>query len=484
MKLDYEKILHRPSLKEAAKRTKNDVKIDRDGLYIPSEVKDLGVGKKYFVRTFGCQANERDGETLIGILEKLGYEPADKMENAQIVILNTCAIRENAVERAFGELGHLKSQKREHDDVIIAICGCMVQQETVVERIYRKHPEVDLVFGTHNIHQLPSLLKTVVLQQQRVIEVFSYEGEVIENLPVRRLDSLKAWVNIMYGCDKFCTYCIVPYTRGKERSRLKEDILAEVRELKEQGYQEITLLGQNVNAYGKDLKDSSNGDFAQLLEDVAKTGIPRVRFVTSHPWDFSDQMIDIIAKYDNLMPFIHLPVQSGDTDILRKMGRRYSAEEYLTLYNKIRERIPGVSVTTDIIVGFPQESEEQFQHTLDLVDKCQYDSAFTFIYSPRPGTPAAKMQDDVSMDTKKERFNRLVEKINKYALQRNKEYIGKTLKVLVEGESKRNKDILSGYSENFKLINFKGSKDKIGKIVSVKITVAKTFTLEGEEVDE
>ena len=322
----------------------------------------------------------------------------------------------------------------------------------------------------------------VITKQTRIIEVFSCEGEVIENTPVKRLNNLKAWVNIMYGCDKFCTYCIVPYTRGKERSRLKKDILKEVQELKEQGYQEITLLGQNVNAYGKDLKED-NGDFGALLEDVAKIGIPRVRFVTSHPWNFTDKMIETIAKYDNLMPFIHLPLQSGDDEILRRMGRRYTKEKYIALYNKIRETIPGVSITTDIIVGFPNESEEAFKNTLEVVDTCHFDAAFTFIFSPREGTPAARMEDLIDMDTKHRRLEELIVHINKDALKRNESYVGKVVKVLVEGASKRNDNILTGYSESQKLVNFKGNPAHIGKIVNVLITKAKTFTIEGEEVE-
>jgi len=481
-KLDYEQILHKPNLREAARRSKNPSQIVYDDFSIPSEVENYGVGKKYYVCTYGCQANERDGETIIGILEKMGYTPTENMDEADIAILNTCAIRENAVDRVFGEIGHLKAAKRVKPDAIYAICGCMVQEEVVTKRIYEKCPHIDLVFGTHNIHKLPQLILDVITKQTRIIEVFSCEGEVIENTPVKRLNNLKAWVNIMYGCDKFCTYCIVPYTRGKERSRLKKDILKEVQELKEQGYQEITLLGQNVNAYGKDLKED-NGDFGQLLEDVAKIGIPRVRFVTSHPWNFTDHMIETIAKYDNLMPFIHLPLQSGDDEILRRMGRRYTKEKYIALYNKIRETIPGVSITTDIIVGFPNESEEAFKNTLEVVDTCHFDAAFTFIFSPREGTPAARMEDSIDMETKHRRLEELITHINKDALARNESYVGKVVKVLVEGSSKRNDNILSGYSESQKLVNFKGNPNSIGKIVNVLITKAKTFTIEGEEVE-
>ena len=482
MKKKYEELFKKPDLKEAAKRTRNVTPIIREELVIDNELKEIAQGKKYLIRTFGCQANERDEENIAGILEEVGYTKANDLEDADLIILNTCAVRENAEERVFGEIGNLKRLKANNPDLLFAICGCMVQEETMVEQILAKHRQVDIIFGTHNIVNLPSILLKAYSNKARVVEVYSKEGEVYENLPSVRNGKLKAWVNIMYGCDKFCTYCIVPYTRGKERSRLMEDILDEVRSLKEDGYQEITLLGQNVNAYGKDLH--ADYDFATLLIEVAKIGIPRIRFTTSHPWDFNSRMIEAIRDYDNIMPFVHLPLQSGDSDVLRRMGRRYTYEEYKRLYNEIREKVPGVSITTDIIVGFPNETEEQFNNTLKAADELAYDGAFTFIYSPRTGTPAARMKDEVSMEDKHIRFNKLVDIINKRGLERNLAYEGKVLKVLVEGTSKRNKEILSGYSEENKLVNFKGSIDSIGKIVKVKITKAKTYTLEGEEVHE
>jgi tRNA-2-methylthio-N6-dimethylallyladenosine synthase len=355
---------------------------------------------------------------------------------------------------------------------------CMAQQEHIVDKILKSYPQVDLVFGTHNINRLPLLLKDALLNKERVVEVFSNKSEIHENLPVVRSNNLKAWVNIMYGCDKFCTYCIVPYTRGKERSRLKEDILKEVKELKEKGFKEITLLGQNVNAYGNDLNKGYN--FADLLAEVSDIGIERIRFVTSHPWNFTEQMVDVIASRENIMPYIHLPIQSGDDDVLRRMGRRYTYEEYKKLYDSLRSKVKGCSITTDIIVGFPGETDEQFDNTLKAVTELEYDSAFTFIYSPRVGTPAAKMVDNVSEEDKKKRFNALVEVVGESAKKRNDAYVGKTLKVLVEGYSKKNKNILSGYSEENKLVNFKGKEDMIGKVVNVKITTSKTWTLEGE----
>ena len=479
MKKDYSEYFRKPSLKEAAMRNK-EIIINKDGLEVPAEMKNAGKDKKYFIRTYGCQGNEADSEVIAGILEFLGYSKANEAENADVVILNTCAVRENAEDKVFGEIGALKKIKVVNPDLIIGICGCMAQQEHIVEKILKSYPQVDLIFGTHNINRLPLLLKDALLNKEKVVEVFSNKSEIHENLPVVRGNNLKAWVNIMYGCDKFCTYCIVPYTRGKERSRLKEDILKEVSELKEKGFKEITLLGQNVNAYGKDL--NKGYDFATLLKEVSDIGIERIRFVTSHPWNFTSEMVDIIASRDNIMPYIHLPIQSGDDEVLRRMGRRYSYEEYKKLYYSLREKVKNCSITTDIIVGFPGETEEQFANTLKAVNELKYDSAFTFIYSPRVGTPAARMKDDVSEEIKKKRFNALVESVSASAKERNDTYVGKTIKVLVEGLSKRNSNILSGYSEENKLVNFKGDPSMIGKIVDVKINVSKTWTLEGEAI--
>ena len=479
MKKDYSEYFRKPSLKEAAER-KKEIIINKDGLEVPSEMKTVGKNKLYFIRTYGCQGNEADSEVIAGILEFMGYKKANEVEKADVILLNTCAVRENAEEKVFGEIGALKKIKTVNPDVVFGICGCMAQQEHIVEKILKSYPQVDLVFGTHNINRLPLLLKDALLNKERVVEVFSNKSEIHENLPVVRSNNLKAWVNIMYGCDKFCTYCIVPYTRGKERSRLKEDILNEVSDLKEKGFKEITLLGQNVNAYGNDLNKGYN--FADLLKEVSDIGIERIRFVTSHPWNFTSEMVDAIASRENIMPYIHLPIQSGDDEVLRRMGRRYTYDEYKALYKSLREKVKNCSITTDIIVGFPGETEEQFANTLKAVQELEYDSAFTFIYSPRVGTPAAKMVDNVSEEDKKKRFNALVEVVGASAKKRNDEYVGKTLKVLVEGYSKKNKNILSGYSEENKLVNFKGEESMIGKIVEVKITLSKTWTLEGEAV--
>ena len=336
------------------------------------------------------------------------------------------------------------------------------------------------VLGTHNIYKLGDIVSDSFKDKKLVIDAPSVEGDIIEDLPVDRQSRYKAYVNIMYGCDKFCTYCIVPYTRGKQRSRKKDDIINEIKELKRDGYKEVTLLGQNVNAYGKDLKDDYG--MADLLEDVSKTGIERIRFMTSHPWDFTDEMIDVIAKYDNIMPSIHLPVQSGNSDILKLMGRRYTKEEYLELFNKIKDRIKNVSISTDIIVGFPNETDEQFEDTIELVEKCKFDLAYTFIFSKRVGTPAEKMKDVVSLYDKEQRLYRLNDLVNKFALENNKKLENKVVDVLVEEQSDKD-GYLMGYTDTNKLVNLKGSLNIIGKIVKVRIIEAKTWSLNGEYIE-
>lgn len=469
-----------PDLRAASRRTHTASVIEKSLFSIPDECRNMGKGRRYYVRTYGCQANERDSETLAGILEALGYAPAKGEEDADVILINTCAVRRNAEDKVLGELGSLKRLSVQRDDLIIGLCGCMAQEEEMVNIILEKYRHVNLIFGTHNLHRLPQLLHAAIEGNERCVEVFSQEGEVIENLPVRRFGCYKAWVNIMYGCDKFCTYCIVPYTRGKERSRAMEDILQELRELKAQGYREVTLLGQNVNAYGKDL--GIEGGFAALLRESAKTGIDRIRFTTSHPWDFSDEMIGAIASCDNIMPFIHLPVQSGDSDVLRRMGRRYTIEQYRSLFDRIKAAIPGCAVSTDIIVGFPNESDEQFAHTMDIVDYCRFDNAYTFIYSPREGTPAARMADSVPMEVKQERLARLNERWNAYALENNQAYVGRIVKVLVDGPSKKDEHIYSGYTETNKMVNFTADKVQAGEIIEVKITQARTWSLNGEAI--
>ena len=354
----------------------------------------------------------------------------------------------------------------------------MGQEEVVVKEIMKKYKWLDIVFGTHNIHKLPQILNSTIEKKEQEIQVMSVEGDIIENIPVKRDSKYKAWINIMYGCDKFCTYCIVPYTRGKQRSRHPEYILNEIKELVKTGYKEVTLLGQNVNAYGKDL--DIDYKMENLLEDVAKTKIDRIRFVTSHPWDFTDEMIEVIKNNPNIMPYIHLPLQSGSDRILKLMGRRYTKEKYLELFNKLKKALPYSSITTDIIVGFPGETEEDFNDTLDVVNECKFDSAFTFIFSPRIGTPAAKMKDDVSLETKNERLQKLNELINKYSKEANDRYLNKTVPVLIEGYSEKDNKYLMGYTDTMKLVNVEGSKENIGQIVNVKITDVKTWSMNGK----
>ena len=461
-----------PDMKKEKSRNQEKVEF----VYNDPIVSNKFNGKKYFIRTYGCQMNVHDSEEISALLENLGFEPVLEYENADIIVLNTCAIRENAHDKVFGFLGLCKHLKESKPDLKIILCGCMAQEESVVKEIMDHHKYIDLVFGTHNIHELPNYLMN--LSDGLNIEVKSNEGNVFEIGETYKRDSkYVAWVNISYGCDKFCTYCIVPYTRGKERSRKSEDILREVNCLKEKGYKEITLLGQNVNAYGSDREDEIS--FASLLESVAKTGIERVRFVTSHPWNFTDEMIDIIAKYDNIMPYIHLPLQSGSNNILRLMGRRYTKEEYLSLYEKIKNRVKDAAITTDIIVGFPNETEEDFQETLDVVEKCKYDGAFTFIYSPREGTPAARMEDKVPKSVKEDRLHRLNEIVNKYSNMNNQKYLNQTVKVLLLGTSEKDENKLFGYTETQKLVNVSCDKSLVGQIVDVKITEAKSFSLDG-----
>ncbi|MBE2905048.1 tRNA (N6-isopentenyl adenosine(37)-C2)-methylthiotransferase MiaB [Anoxybacillus sp. LAT_35] len=483
---DYEKyfstVFVPPSLKEAKKRGKEEVKYHKD-FSIPEEFRGMGNGRKFYIRTYGCQMNEHDTEVMAGIFMALGYEPTDRPEDANVILLNTCAIRENAENKVFGEIGHLKPLKQNNPDLLLGVCGCMSQEESVVNKILKQFQYVDMIFGTHNIHRLPYILKEAYMSKEMVVEVWSKEGDVIENLPKVRKGNIKAWVNIMYGCDKFCTYCIVPYTRGKERSRRPEDIIQEVRHLAAQGYKEITLLGQNVNAYGKDFTDMKYG-LGDLMDELRKIDIPRIRFTTSHPRDFDDRLIEVLAKGGNLVEHIHLPVQSGSSEVLKMMARKYTREQYLELVRKIKEAIPGVALTTDIIVGFPNETDEQFEETLSLYREVEFDSAFTFIYSPREGTPAAKMVDNVPMEVKKERLQRLNALVNEISAKKMKEYEGQVVEVLVEGESKNNPDVLAGYTRKNKLVNFVGPKSAIGQLVNVRITEAKTWTLNGEMVEE
>lgn len=463
-----------PNLAVAADRKKTLVKERK----LDMEIKPIYKGKKYFLRTYGCQMNVHDSEEIKYYLESLGYEAVEELELADIVVLNTCAIRENAKDKVFGYLGRCKHLKKEKPDLIIAVAGCLMQKPNEIEEIHNKHKYIDIIIGTHNLNELPNLIEEANNKKTQNIEVYSNSDVVFENVKYNRDSKISAWINIIYGCDKFCTYCIVPFTRGRERSRKMEEVLEEVSNLKEQGYMEITLLGQNVNAYGKDL--DLGYDFATLLEEVAKIGIPRIRFVTSHPWNFTDKMIDVIAKYDNIMPYVHLPIQSGSDDILRKMNRKYTIDEYKKLFDQIKNKVKDVAITTDIIVGFPNETDEDFKKTLDIVNYCKYDGAYTFIFSPREGTAAARMEDKVSMEVKEKRLQELNNLVNKYSLESNQRLVGKVVEVLVNGISEKDNNKVYGYTDTMKLVNIVGGNELIGKIVQVKITDAKSFSLDGE----
>ena len=474
-------IKNMPNMDEARKRVGTIETFKYD--YVPSEnLINKFKGKKAYIRTYGCQANIRDEETMMGLLSSIGMIKTEVASEADIAIINTCAVRENAEDKVFGEIGEFKNLKAKNKDLVILLCGCMVQQKHIVEDTLKRFPHVDIFFGTHNIHNLLKMLDEYIKSKNRYVDIPSFEGAIIEDMPVTRVNNYKAFVNITYGCNKFCTYCIVPYTRGKERSRNIKDVLAECKELVDEGFKEITLLGQNVDSYGKDLNDGVT--FANLLEEVAKLGIPRLRFLTSYPSDFKDDVIDVMAKYDNIMKFIHLPIQSGSDEVLKRMGRRYTSQEYLDLVDRIRTKIPNIALSTDIIVGFPNETYEDVQKTIDVCLKADYTSAFTFIYSPRKGTPAARLVDDVTYEEKNKRFKELVLALETNFKKHADDMIGKTFEVLVDGESKKNKDVLSGYTENNKVIHFKGDDSLVGKLVKVKVTESHLYSLVGELVNE
>lgn len=436
--------------------------------------------KHYYIMTFGCQMNEHDSEIMAGMLENMGYCETEKRSEADVIVINTCSIRDNADKRFFGSLGQLKRLKTENPDKIVAVCGCMMQQQHIIDSIKQKYSWVDIVFGTHNIHMLPELINQVINERQKIIDVWDEHQGVFEGLPSKRKFDFKALVNITYGCNNFCTYCIVPYTRGRERSRKPEDIINEVKELAASGVKEVMLLGQNVNSYG--LADGFDMDFADLIYAVNDIeGIERIRFMTSHPKDLSDKLIGAYRDCDKLANHIHLPVQSGSSRILKLMNRKYTREDYLEIIRKLREATGNtIAITTDIIVGFPGETEEDFQETLSLLEEVKYDSAFTFLYSVRKGTPAEKFDNQVPEEIKHERFNRMREILDAGMAENNKKYEGRTEKVLVEGSSKTNIKTLTGRTESMKIVNFAGSRDMIGKIIDVKIIEGKTYSLVGE----
>ncbi len=434
--------------------------------------------KKYSISTFGCQMNENDSEKLAGMLESMGYKHADSPEKSDLILYNTCCVRENAEFKVYGHLGSLKKLKISKPDLIIAVCGCMMQQKEVVEVIQKKYRHVDLIFGTHNLHKFPELLYQAYNSDKPVAAVGDSDGYIAEGMPIRREHNVKAWLTIMYGCNNFCSYCIVPYVRGRERSRKLSDIVDEARMLGHQGYKEITLLGQNVNSYGLDLKDDST--FASLLRNLEGVeGIERIRFMTSHPKDLSDELISAIKECRKVCEHVHLPIQSGSSRILGEMNRKYTREHYFNLVEKIRTQVPDISITTDIIVGFPGETEEDFTQTLDLIERVRFDYVYTFLYSKRTGTPAAKNQDQVSEEVRKKRFDALVALQNRISKELNNQFAGSNAEILVEGLSKNSINMLTGRTRTNKIVNFKGDTSLIGSVVTVNITDTGTWSLEG-----
>lgn len=477
-------IIHKePNFNEAKKRSVSNLEFINADSNIPEELVKYFTNKKFHLKTFGCQGNVRDSEYLEGYLAKLNMVSTEVIEEASLIVFNTCAIRENAENKLFSELGHLKKLYEKNKDLIICVCGCVAQEEEPYQILKSKFPFVKLIFGTFNIDHFVKLLSEVVFKQARVIEVESKQGEIIENMPTKRYDKYKAFVNIMYGCDKFCAYCIVPFTRGQQRSRKYQEIIDEVNSLIKQGYKEVTLVGQNVNSYGLDLTKSDKIDFASLLELVAKTGIERVRFTTSHPFDFNEKVFKIMATYSNIMPHLHLPLQSGSDTVLKSMNRKYDVNRYLELVNLLRNNVKDVSITTDIIVGYPTETLEDFNKTLELCKKIRFDAAYTFIFSPRAGTVAAKMTNVSTDEEIGIRFRKLKETIDGITEEIGKEYVGKTVKVLFDTISKKNNKMISGYDEHNKLVHVPYQDDLIGQIRRVKIIESHTFSFIGKVVE-
>ena len=444
---------------------------------------DINGEKTFHITTFGCQMNERDSETLAGMLTELGYTENDVRDDADIMIINTCSVREHADERFFGTLGQLKKVKEKRPGATVCLCGCMMQQQHIIDRVKQKFPWVDIIFGTHNIHEFPKLIAAVASQKEMQVQVEDEGGEIVEGLPSKRKYPFKAFVNITFGCNNFCTYCIVPYTRGRERSRRAGDIVREIEALAQDGVKEVTLLGQNVNSYrGGDASGGAHVDFPDLIGMISDVdGIERIRFMTSHPKDLSPKLIEAFRKYDKLCGHIHLPVQAGSDAVLKRMNRHYTAEHYLSLLGSLREARPGIAVSTDIIVGFPGETEDDFEKTLELCRRARFDSAFTFIYSVRKGTPAEKYTDQVP-EVKHERFGRLVDVINEGAAAKNAALKGRVLDVLVEGKSRNGEGMVQGRTDGFKLVDFPGEESLTGSIVSVEITEGRTFSLRGRMV--
>ena len=442
--------------------------------------------KKFHITTYGCQMNEHDSETLAGLLLEKGYTKVEDQRDANVIIFNTCSIRDNADNRFFGTVGQLKKRKMaEGKQLTICVCGCMMQQEHVVNTLKERFPWVDVIFGTHNLHELPTLLDNLYARKKKQRSVWPDRKEIIEGLPVDRLYKHKAFVNIMYGCNNFCTYCIVPYTRGREKSRKPEDIVAEVKRLVADGVVEVMLLGQNVNSYKGVSCDGQQTDFTDLIYMLNEIeGLESIRFMTSHPKDLSDKLIQAFVDCPKLGKWIHLPVQAGSTKVLKDMNRRYTREQYLELVRKLRAAVPDIAISTDIIVGFPGETEEEFEETLTLCEEVRYDSAFTFMYSVRKGTPAEKYEDQIPEEVKFARFTRLVDMINRISSEKNHAYVGRIVPALVEGTGRHGETIFGARTDTFKLINFEGTPDMVGKFIQLKITDSNTFSLVGEVADE
>ncbi len=437
------------------------------------------MSRTFHITTFGCQMNEHDSEVIDGLLTERGFSSVKERKDASIVIINTCSVRDNADKRFFGTLGQLKKRKESDPSFIVCVCGCMMQQQRVVDTIKAKYPRVDVIFGTNSIHHIPELIEKVAIEKEKVVDIIENTEEIVEGLPAKRLFDHKALVNIMFGCNNFCTYCIVPYTRGREKSRAPEAIVAEVKGLVADGVKEIMLLGQNVNSY-----DGNGTSFAELLKMLNDVdGLERIRFMTSNPKDLSDELIEAFAVCDKLCRNLHLPIQSGSNRVLKRMNRKYTREDYLKLIEKLRKTVPDITLSTDIIVGFPGETNEDFEETLSIVKEVEYDSAFTFIYSIRKGTPAEKFEDQIEESEKHRRFDLLVSAVNEISEKKNKAYQDRVEKVLVDGVSKNDKSTLTGRTDGFKLVNFAGNKELIGSIVDVKITDAKTFSLFGEVIE-
>lgn len=450
-----------------------------------NELQQLKTGrqKHMHVVTFGCQQNESDSEKIRGMLSRMGYVHTDRKEEADLIIVNTCAVRENAELKLYGNIGELKHLKKNNPELIIGICGCMMQQEHAVETIKNKYKYVDLVFGTHNIYKLPEILLRSMDEKYTLIDIMNTDGEIVEDIPVLREEKFRAWVTIMYGCNNFCSYCIVPHVRGRERSRQPENIINEIKGLAEDGCKEVTLLGQNVNSYGKDLDmEIDFSDLLRMVNDIE--GIERIRFMTSHPKDTSEKLIYTMRDCKKVCEQLHLPFQAGSNEILKKMNRRYTKEEYLNKVKLAKQEIPGLALSTDIIVGFPGETDKDFEETLDIVRQVEFDQIFTFIYSKRKGTPAAEMEDPATYEEKHRNFERLVKLQNSISKKLNNQYLGSTVEVLTEGLSKNDPEKFAGRTRTGKIVNFKGTGDIIGKLVNVMITEVYSWFLNGEMVDE